>query len=73
MFLLYLFRLFKKEIIINKKKEIKGHDSGNENLSSETTKDFAVGIEVQTALEHELTTPQVIGVPTNSKVISTPC
>jgi len=41
------------------KKETKCHDSSNENPGSETTKDFAVGIEVQTALEHKLISPQV--------------
>ncbi|CAJ2638663.1 unnamed protein product [Trifolium pratense] len=39
--------------------ESKDHDPGDENLSAETNKDNSVGIEVETALGHELTSSQI--------------
>jgi len=39
------------------KKKTKGNNSGNEN--PETSKKFAVGVEVRASSEHELTSPKV--------------
>jgi len=39
--------------------ETKGHDSGNENPTPKTSKDFAAGVEVKVSPEHELTSPKV--------------
>ncbi|XP_024634174.1 uncharacterized protein [Medicago truncatula] len=57
----YDFELFDywKTLFQQLQRETKGHDSGNENPSPQTTKDFVVGIEVQTASEHKLTSPQI--------------